>query len=79
MAATIYMLNIITEYSYNIRPFMMMYTYNGEPQSNICSTKRTCLPEEIYWKLSNDVSKIPIPLDNDEIRDYVKRKSVELI
>ncbi len=29
-------------------------------------------------KLSNDVSKIPIPLDNNEIRDYVKRNYVEL-
>ena len=70
-------LNIITEYSYNIRPFMMMYTYDGEPSSGF--TSRTCIPEDIYWKFTNDVAKIPIPLDNNEIRDYVKRKYVELI
>jgi hypothetical protein len=41
---------VVTEYSYNIRPFMMMYTYDGEPQSNICSTGRTPLLKDIYWK-----------------------------
>ena len=71
-------LNIITEYSYNIRPFVMMYTYDGEHSSGFTSS-RTCLLEDVYWKLSNDVAKIPIPLDNDEIRDYVKRKMVDLI